>query len=166
VASKASRTGLTAAAIIVTIAAAVAFPITALDVRHADTGRLLWRVPVEPWSQIQLEYTHSLYNAPTAERFEPAARGLRLVEVSSTKEAVLEHLRLSPPYEPRGDRLVARADDRIHPRLTLRIGQAGQQRLLVDGRELPLYRVGTGEAVEMALLRVPRVVMWLTAYSR
>jgi hypothetical protein len=127
---------------------------------------LLWRVPVEPHSQIQLEYTHSLYDAPTTERFELTAGGLRLAEVSSTKEAVLEHLWLPPPYSRRGDRLVARPDSAVHARLTVRIGQVGRQRLRVDGRELPLYRVGTGEAVEIAVRRVPRAVLWLGVDSR
>lgn len=165
-ASKASSLTVIAAAVVATVAALSVFPVAAVDVRHAGTGRLLWRVPVEPRSQIKLEYTHSLYNAPTAERFEPAARGLRLVEVSSTSEAVLEHLRLSPPYERRDGWIVARPDGSIHPRLTLRIGQTGQQKLRVDGRELPLYQAGTGEAVEIALQRLPRVVLWLTADSQ
>ncbi|MDR5682586.1 MAG: hypothetical protein QN163_00970 [Armatimonadota bacterium] len=134
--------------------------------RHAGTGRLLWRVPVGPRSQVRLEYTYSLYGAPTAERFEVAAGGLRLVEVSSTEEAVLEHLGLPPPYHRRGDELVGRSDGAVHTRLTVRIGPTGRQRLWVDGHDLPLYRVGTGEAVEIVLRRVPRVILWLGTDTR
>jgi hypothetical protein len=151
---------------VVTIAAAVGFPITALEVRHADTDRLLWRVAVGPRSAIQLEYVHSLFHAPTTEQFEATAGGLRLVAVSTTKEAVLEHLQLAPPYEWHGERIVARPADATHARLVVRIGQIGRQRLRVDDRELPLYRVGTGEAVEIAVRRLPRAVLWFGVDSR
>ncbi len=140
-------------------AAALAFaPVTVLDVIHDGTGRLLWRVPVRAGATVDLDYTNSLFNAPTTDRFVIDGGRLRLVEISSTKEAVLEHAGLAGPHRMRDGRFVAERPGPVLAELTIRIGQTGQQRLVVDGRDVPLYRVGVGEAVQLKVARIPRAL--------
>lgn len=133
-------------------------PATVLDVRHDVTGRLLWRVPVRAGSTVDLDYTNSLFNAPTTDRFVVNGGSLRLVEVSSTREAVLEHAGLAGPHKVRGGRFVAERPGPVLAELTIRIGQTGQQRLVVDGRDVPLYRAGVGEALHIRVVRIPRAL--------
>jgi hypothetical protein len=139
-------------------AAWLSVPVRVLEITHADTGRLLWRVPVGPGSTMTFHYTNSIYDAATSERFAVDGESLRLVEVSSTKEAVLEYMRLESPYELRGGRFVVRVGGPTLTTFTTRIGQTGQQRLVVDGIEIPLYRIGTGEAATITLTRLPRLI--------
>ncbi len=134
-------------------------PVQALEVTKVSTGRLLWRVPAEAGATVDLEYTNSIFGAPTTERFEVSGRALRLVEISSTQEAVLQYLALDPPYQSRDGRLVSRRHGPFVGELTIRIGQTGQQRLMAGGREIPLYRAGDGEAVRLAVARRPRALV-------
>jgi hypothetical protein len=160
VASKGSR-GLALVVAAVAAAAAATFlllPVPVLRVTEADTGRLLWRVVVANGSQVDLDYTNSLFDAPTTERFIVTGGLLRLAEISSTKQAVLEYLVLEPPYEERGGRFVSRRRGPLFADLTIRIGQTGQQRLVAGGREIPLYEVGTGGAVRVAVTETPRLI--------
>ena len=137
-------------------AALLLIPVGVLDITHEGTGRLLWRLTVGSGSRIDLNYTNSLFDAPTTERFIVTNGLLRLTEISSTKQAVLEYLVLEPPYEQRDGRFVSKRRGPSFAELVIRIGQTGQQYLVVDGREVPLYRVGTGEAVRLRMSRMPR----------
>lgn len=141
-----------------TAAVFLLLPQTALDVRDGTTRRLLWRVPAREGSTVDLDYTNSLFNAPTTDRFVVQRTALRLVEISSTKEAVLEHAGLSGPHKVRDGRFVAERPGPVLAELTIRIGQTGQQRLVVDGRDVPLYRIGVGEALHIRVARIPRVL--------
>jgi uncharacterized protein (UPF0248 family) len=142
-------------------AALLSAPVRVLEVRHVGDGRLLWRVPVHAGSTVELHYTNSIYNAATSERFAVHGEALRLMEVSSTKEAVLEYMRLDSAYEQREGRYVARVGGPTLASFTTRIGQTGQQRLAVEGAEIPLHRIGVGEAATVALTRLPRLlVLW------
>lgn len=155
-----------AAVALAAAAAPLLAPISTLDVTHGGNGRLLWRVPVTNGTRIDLAYTNSLYNAPTTERFVIAGRLLRLEEISSTREAVLEYLALAPPYESRNGRLVSKRPGPSFAELTIRIGQTGQQRLVIEDQEVPLYRVGAGEAVRVRVSRAPRVMTLLRRRGR
>jgi hypothetical protein len=148
------------AAAVVLIAAVAWFimPVQVLRVRSATDGRLIWRVPVRNGSIVDLNYTNSLYNAATTERFAVFNGHFRPIEISSEKQAVLEYLSLDPPFERRGDRIVAKGRNILFAELPIRIGQTGQQRLEVGGRVIPLYEMGTGEAVRVAVARVPRLI--------
>jgi hypothetical protein len=132
-------------------------PQTVLDVRDDVTRRLLWRVPAREGSTVDLDYTNSLFNAPATDRFVIQGSALRLVEISSTKEAVLEHAGLAGPHKVRGGRFVAERPGPVLAELTIRIGQTGQQRLVVDGRNVPLYRTGVGEALHIRVARTRRL---------
>ena len=140
----------------------LSLPVRILDITHEGTGRLLWRLAVGKGSRIDLNYTNSLFDAPTTERLIVTSGLLRLTEISSTKQAVLEYLVLEPPYEQHDGRFVSKRRGPSFAELILRIGQTGQQLLVVDGREVPLYRVGTGEAVRLQMSRMPRAQVWLT----
>jgi hypothetical protein len=145
----------------VALAAGAAFLLTSvsvLRVTHAETGEVLWDLVVQDGTQVDLDYTNSLFDAPTTERFVVTGGLLRLTEISTTKQAVLEYLVLEPPYETRGDRLVSKRRGPMFQDLAIRIGQAGQQRLVVGHRELPLYQVGTGESVRVRIVQRPRIV--------
>ncbi len=160
-ASRASRRVVLLAAAAATAAAAayLLVPVPIIRIAHGGTGKVLWRVAVYDGAQVDLNYTNSLFDAPTTERFVVTGGLLRLTEISSTREAVLEYLVLEPPYEQRGDRVVSRRRGPFLSELTIRIGQTGQQRLVAGGRELPLYEVGTGEAVRITVSRVPRLAL-------
>jgi hypothetical protein len=147
-----------AAAVVIAAVAWFIMPVQALRVRSATDGRILWRVPVHNGSIVDLNYTNSLYNAATTERFTVYNGHLRPVEISSEKQAVLEYLALEPPYERRGDRVVAKGRNILFAELPIRIGQTGQQRLEIGGQIIPLYEVGTGEGVRVAVARVPRLI--------
>jgi hypothetical protein len=142
-----------------TAAAFLFVPVPVLTVASPETGAVLWRVPVAAGERVDLNYTNSLYNAPTTERFVVTGGLLRLTEVSSTRQAVLEYLALDPPYEHRNGRLVSKRPGPLFPELTIRIGQTGRQRLAVGGRELPLYQAGTGEALLVRVARAPRLLV-------
>lgn len=129
-----------------------------LRVTRDESGEVLWRTVVWNGARVDLNYTNSLFDAPTTERFVVTGGLFRLEEISTTKQAVFEYLVLEPPYETRGDRLVSKRRGPMFDELTIRIGQAGQQRLVVGGRELPLYRVGTGEAVRVRIVQTPRLL--------
>jgi len=157
VASKVSKSVKIWAAAVAGAAAAalLSASIGVLEVRHEGTGRLLWRVRISTGATVDLHYTNSIYNAATSERFTVQGESLRLVEVSSTREAVLEYMRLESPYETRDGRFVARVGGPTLATFTTRIGQTGQQRLVVEGTEIPLYRIGTGEAATVTITRAP-----------
>lgn len=133
-----------------------------LEITHADTGRLLWRLPVRDGTVVDLRYTSSLFRVPVVERFTVDGAALRLLEVLSPAEAVFEYLRLAPPYARRGPWLAAAPPEPVRlASLVTRIGPTGQQRLVVDGTTLALYRAGTGEAVRIAVARQVRgVALW------
>jgi hypothetical protein len=150
-----------AAAAAVAAAAYMFLPVPELRVARPESGEIVWRIPVANGAQIDLNYVNSLYDAPTTERFVITGGQLRLIEINSTKRAVLEYLALEPPYEERGDRVVSKRRGPLFNELTLRIGQTGQQRLVAGGRELPLFEVGTGEAVVVRVSRGPRVLALL-----
>ncbi len=142
-----------------TAAAAVLLaPFTVLDITHDGTGRLLWRVPVRERFRVDIDYTNSLFYAPATDRFVVEGLRLRLVEINSTREAVLLHAGLEGPFERRTDRFVAKRPGPTLAELTIRIGQIGKQRLVVGGRRIPIWQVGVGEAVRLRLSRVPRVL--------
>jgi hypothetical protein len=136
-------------------------PVGVVEVTQQGTGRLLWRVAVGNGSQVDLDYTNARYNAPTTQRYVVTDGLLRLAEISSTSREVLVFLVLEPPYEQRDGRLVSRRHGPSFADLTVRIGQTEQQRLVVDGRELPLYRAGAGEGLRIAMSRMSRVLVWL-----
>ncbi|MDQ7858498.1 MAG: hypothetical protein QN174_03140 [Armatimonadota bacterium] len=122
-----------------------------------ESAQPLWRIPARPGTVVDLDYTNSIYRAPVTERFVVTGALLRLVEVSTTSEAVLHYLALDPPYRRRGDRLVVERPGPMFAELTIRIGQAGRQRLVVDGRTVPIHEVGVGEAVRVTVTRIPRL---------
>lgn len=154
---RAVLTSIAAVAVLFSLA-----PVAVLDVALERTGRRLWRVPVAASARVDLHYVNSIFNAPTTERFVAQGRMLRLVEINSTREAVLEYLALEPPFERRGDRLAVRKNGPLFDELVIRIGLTGQQWLALDGLKIPLYRTGVGEAVRVRLSRVPRLVARLS----
>lgn len=157
--SKASRGFALVAAAAVGTAAAVSLllPVPVVVVTATASGRPLWHAPTRPGAVVDLEYTNSIYRAPVTERFVITGALLRLAEVTTTSEAVLHYLAIEPPYARRGDRLVAKRPGPMFAELTIRIGQTGRQRLVVDGRTIPIYEVGVGEAVRVTVTRVPRL---------
>ncbi len=128
----------------------------------ADTGRLLWRLPVHDGTVVDLRYTSSLFRVPVIERFTVEGATLRLVEVLAPAEAVFEYLRMDPPYARREGWLAAAPPQPVRlASLVTRIGPTGQQRLVVDGTTLALYRAGTGQAVRIAAARQARgALLW------
>ncbi|MDR7548532.1 MAG: hypothetical protein QN131_01165, partial [Armatimonadota bacterium] len=74
-----------AAAVALAAAAAILLlPVSVVEITHAGTGRLLWRVPVSEGDRVDLDYVNSLFDAPTTERFIITGGLLRRVVISST----------------------------------------------------------------------------------
>lgn len=158
--SRASRRLFLIAAAVAVAAAAAALlvPVPVLRVTDAATGALLWQVTAAGGTEVRLEYINSLFDAPTTERFVVTGGLLRLTEISSTSQAVLEYLVLEPPYEERDGRFISRRQGPMFEDLTIRIGQTGRQRLVVGRHELPLYQLGVGEAARVRVTQMPRLV--------
>jgi hypothetical protein len=148
--------GLAVAAGVV-IAAAPAYQL----VITREDGHVMWRVPVRSGTPVVLAYTNSIYRAPTEELLIVTASGFRLTEVRSTSEAVLQYNALPAPYTRRGAYVAAVALVELAARLPLRIGQTGRQRLIVDGRTLPLFAAGIGTRVTLEIKRLPPLAQWI-----
>lgn len=147
------RTSAVAAVIVASVlAAAVAAPAYRLEVTGED-GQVLWALPVRPGISVTLVYTNSIFGARTEEQMILTPQGFTLQEVRSTSEAVLSYNGLPGPYHREGTFVAAPASVRL-PELVLRIGRTGQQRLIVGGRELPLYTAGEGSRITVRVGRL------------
>lgn len=118
----------------------------------SEDGSTLWTVPVSRGSPVILEYTNSLYLAPTQEHFTVTPRGFALREVWSTSDAVLASNSLPAPYARRGTFFVSSVEALV-PHIVTRIGPTGQQTLRVGEQEVPLYQAGTAARVTIILRR-------------
>ena len=119
----------------------------------AEDGQTLWTLPVRPGTPVVLMYVNSIYRAPTEEFFTLKPAGFMLTKIRSMSEAVLAYNALPAPYRREGAFLASPAHAYL-PILVLRIGHTGQQRLLVGGKEIPVYDVGEGAQVTVAVRRV------------
>jgi len=119
-----------------------------------EAGRVRWSVPVLSTTTVTLEYTNSVYGAPTEERFTLTPGGFALTAVRSTSEAVLAYNGLSAPYRREGTFLVAAASGRLRE-IVLRVGRTGRPRLRVGSRELPLFTAGEGMRLTIAIAPSP-----------
>jgi len=144
----------------VMLTAGLVGPSDALTVSD-EQGRVRWQVPVAEGTSVVLQYTNSIYLAPTWERFVVRGGRLHLVDVSSTREAVLEYHRLAPPYRVEEGRLVAPVSGTVLEGYAVRIGPLGRPTLQVGSRTLPLYTAGVGAALHIAIRRAPRLAAWL-----
>jgi hypothetical protein len=142
------------------VVAGLAWPSGALVVSD-DAGRLLWRLAAAEGSEVVLQYTNSLYLAPTWERFRVQGGRLHLVEVISAREAVLEYGRFPPPYRRQGSRFVASVSGVVLDLLPLRVGERGRPVLHVGRRTIPLYEAGVGTGLRITIRRTPRLVLWV-----
>ncbi len=142
------------------VAAGLVWPSGMIVVTDA-TGAARWRAPTAEGATVTLQYTNSIYLAPTWERFIVRQSRLQLLDVSSASEAVLEYNRLAPPYRVEGGRVVASVSGVVLDEFTLRIGARGRPTLQVGARTLPLYEAGEGEELHIAVRRAPRFLVWL-----
>ena len=142
------------------VAAGLAWPSGILVVSD-ETGAVRWRVLVAEGTPVVLQYTNSIYLAPTWERFVVRGSRLYLLDVSSTREAVLEYNRLAPPYRREGPRVTAPVSGLVLDLLPLRIGERGRPVLQVGRTVLPLYEAGVGAGLRVAIRREPRLLRWL-----
>lgn len=115
-----------------------------------ENGQELWRLPVHSGTRVTLLYTNSIYDARTEERFRVSSRRLELETVASESEAVLAYNGLSGPYKKEGA-LIAADINRVIPKLVARIGQTGQQQLIVGTTILPLYTAGIGTQIHVEI---------------
>lgn len=118
----------------------------------AEGGQTLWTRSIRNGSPVILEYTNSLYLAPTQEHFTVRPGGFALKEVWSTSDAVLAYNSLPAPYHRRGKFFVSSVGAFV-PEIVTRIGPIGRQTLHVADEELPLYEAGPGTRVTIALRR-------------
>lgn len=131
-----------------TAAAAGAYQLVVI----AEDGNTLWTRPIGEGSPVILQYTNSLYLAPTQEHFTVRPGGFALREVWSTSDGVLAYNNLPAPYRRQGRFFVSSVGAFV-PAIVTRIGPIGQQTLHVGNEELPLYKAGVGIRVTIALRR-------------
>jgi len=139
------------------LAAGLAWPGWALLVAD-EAGIVRWRVPVSEGTPVVLQYTNSLYLAPTWEQFVIRNGRLEMVSMSSTREAVLEYNRLAPPYRREGPRVTAPVSGISLTVLPLRVGERGRPVLTVDGATVPLYQAGVGAGLRISVRRESRLL--------
>ena len=142
------------------VVAGLAWPSGILVVSD-ETGAVRWRVLVAEGTPVVLQYTNSIYLAPTWERFVVRGGRLYLLDVSSTREAVLEYYRFAGPYRREGPRVTAPVSGLVLDLLPLRIGERGRPLLQVGRTVLPLYEAGVGAGLRVAIRREPRLLRWL-----
>lgn len=118
----------------------------------AEDGSTLWTRPVREGSPVILQYTNSLYLAPTEEHFIVRRGGFALREVWSTSDAVLSYNSLPAPYQRRGHYFVSSVAVFV-PAIVTRIGPVGRQTLRIGDEELPIYQAGTAVRVTIKLRR-------------
>ena len=141
------------------VVAGLAWPSGILVVSD-ETGAVRWRVQVAEGTPVILQYTNSIYLAPTWERFVVRGSRLYLLDVSSTREAVLEYHRFAGPYRREGPRVTAPVSGLVLDLLPLRIGEGGRPLLRVGRTVLPLYEAGVGAGLRVAIRREPRLLRW------
>ena len=141
------------------VVAGLAWPSGILVVSD-ETGAVRWRVLVAEGTPVILQYTNSIYLAPTWERFVVRGGRLYLLDVSSTREAVLEYHRFAGPYHREGPRVTAPVSGLVLDLLPLRIGERGRPVLQVGRTVLPLYEAGVGAGLRVAIRREPRLLRW------
>ena len=141
------------------VVAGLAWPSGILVVSD-ETGAARWRVQVAEGTPVVLQYTNSIYLAPTWERFVVRGSRLYLLDVSSTREAVLEYHRFAGPYHREGPRVTAPVSGLVLDLLPLRIGEGGRPLLRVGRTVLPLYEAGVGAGLRVAIRREPRLLRW------
>lgn len=142
------------------VAAGLAWPSGILVVSD-ETGAVRWRVQVAEGTPVVLQYTNSIHLAPTWEQFVVRGGRLCLLDVSSTREAVLEYYRFAGPYRREGPRVIAPVSGLVLDLLPLRIGERGRPVLQVGRTVLPLYEAGVGTGLRVAIRREPRLLRWL-----
>lgn len=141
------------------LAAVLAWPSPVLVVAD-DAGAVHWRVPVTEGSPVILQYTNSIYLAPTWERFAVRGGRLALVSITSTREAVLEYNRLGPPFVREGGRVTAPVSGVVLDVLPLRVGDRGHPVLQVGRISIPLAAGGPGTRWHVSIRRAPRLQIW------
>jgi hypothetical protein len=145
------------------------WPVPALEVADATTGRpLAWlSAPVD--GVVALTYLHSLYGQPAREEFIVTPAGLQLVRLASPSLAVLEYYgRPEPPARVGAEYTIAVAPCPVDapcaegPRQELAVlaSARGRRSLEVAGRVVPLYRLGaTDDRVTLRLGWAPRLAV-------
>lgn len=118
----------------------------------AEDGSTLWTRSVREGSPVVLQYTNSLYLAPTEEHFVVGRGGFTLKEVWSTSDGVLAYNNLPAPYRRRGHYFVSSVSTSV-PAIVTRIGPVGRQTIRIGTEELPIYQAGTAVRVTITLRR-------------
>lgn len=120
-----------------------------------EGGQTLWARPARPGVSLALAYVNSIYLAPTEEILAVTRDGFTLTAVRSTSEAVLAYNGLPGPYRRDGVFLVAPAARHLR-QIVLRVGHTGRPRLRIGSEDLPLYTVGEGARLTIAVETSPR----------
>lgn len=121
-----------------------------------ESGKSVWSADVDDGDEVVLEYTNSIYGAPTWEHLIVRGGAFHLNKVSSTREAVLEYHRLAPPYRVENGRLTKKVSAPALQALKLRVGETGRPVLHVGSQIFPLYTAGVGASLTAMLDRAKR----------
>ncbi len=116
---------------------------TSVVVRDPE-GRTTSRYPLPGSDEFEIEYVHSLYQAPATEHFAADEDGsFELFEVSSPSEAVLDYYELEGRKEKWDDLLrLLPGGPQSFETLPLIATEKGRRTLVVSGERIPLYEEG------------------------
>jgi hypothetical protein len=107
-------------------------------------GRTTVRYLLPGSGEFEIEYVHSLYQAPAAEHFAADEDGsFELFEVSSPSEAVLDYYEMEGRKETGEDLLrLLPEEPQWFETLPLIATEKGRRTLVVSGEKIPLYEEG------------------------
>ena len=86
-----------------------------------------------------LSFTNSIYLAPTVEKFHVTGSEIRLDEIQTRSWGVVEYYGLPGVLKEENGELSLQKIGFHQPRLRLRIGFIGKQKLVWNGKTYPLY---------------------------
>ena len=106
---------------------------------HDEDGSVLAKARLPASGRFALEYRHSYYRVAARESFAADSSGVRMIEVASPSEAVLDYYELPGSKRRDGWMRLTPARPQHFARLPVIATAVGRRTLEVDGRRYPLY---------------------------
>lgn len=126
-----------------------------------DTGGEVILCRPFPADGVILVYTHSMYGGDVRERFVPAGRSLRRVEMTTANAAAAEYYATTVEVTRVGERYRVEAPPAEYDEIVVRVDGVGQHRLIVGEETFDLLAL-TGQAhrIRLNVVRSMPVSHW------
>jgi hypothetical protein len=133
-------------------------PVLTLKIQSPKDGALLYCSPMTDGEDIFSESINSIYHVPVRERWrirEDAT--IQVLEVVSSA-AVMEYYRLDDFSGAGNGEYRGLPKELSYSKITMKVDARGEERLIVQGQEIALYRlVPEAAVVEISVARTPRI---------